>query len=118
MYKCIPFLLVAFSSFCLAAQNSVLVEALDEQFNNPSQITLRIRITNNSQDTLRNVRARYFLSHDEARILSASPYYMVGSALSVDTLEDYLAINIDIPQIAVCLVMNSPNYGEAYKDFC
>lgn len=119
MNKCIPILLAVISTFCLAAQNPVFVEALDEQFNNPSQITLRIRITNNSQETLKNVRARYFLSHDEARILSVSPYYMVGSAVSIDTLGDFLAVNIDIPQLSPGVFPNTSgiSLGINYVDY-
>ena len=49
-----------FDSLFAWAQSDIIVEAFDEQWNNPSQITLRLRLTNLSQDTLTNVRLRYF----------------------------------------------------------
>lgn len=94
----LAFFLVISSHIC--AQNIAFVEAFDEQGNNASQLTLRLRITNVSSDTLNNVRARYFLNFDRNRVLNVSPYYMEGATTSIDTLGDFLAVNIDIPKIA------------------
>lgn len=84
----------------VASAASTYVEAFDEQENNASQLTLRLRITNASSDTLNNVRARYFLNYDRSRVLNISQYYMEGATTSIDTLGDFLAVNIDIPKIA------------------
>ncbi len=46
---------------CAYAQNIVSVEAFDEQGNNPSQLTLRLKLTNNTSSTLNDVHAKYFL---------------------------------------------------------
>ncbi|MDD5943258.1 hypothetical protein, partial [Fibrobacter sp.] len=67
-FKQIVFILFISALFAWA-QSDILVEAFDEQWNNPSQITLRLRLTNLSQDTLTNVRLRYFLGLDENRTL-------------------------------------------------
>ena len=81
------------------AQNFISVQAFDEQRDNPNQLTLRLKITNNSSDTLKNVRARYFLDLDKSRILNVSPYYMAGATTSIDTIGDFLAVNVDIPKL-------------------
>ena len=100
------------------AQSDIFVEAFDEQWNNPSQITLRLRLTNSSQDTLTNVRLRYFLGHDENRILDLSPYYLPDANVSLDTIDNYLAVNIDIPQVVPGVFPNSSgiSLGLRYQD--
>ena len=97
-YCGLVFFLALSSHIC--AQNLASVEAFDEQGNNSSQLTLRLRITNASSDTLNNVRARYFLNNYQNRVLNVSPYYMEGATTSIDTLGDFLAINIDIAKLA------------------
>ena len=100
------------------AQSDILVEAFDEQRNNPSQITLRLRLTNSSQDTLTNVRLRYFLGHDENRTLELSPYYLTDANVSLDTIDNYLAVNVDIPQLVPGVFPNSSgiSLGLRYQD--
>lgn len=100
------------------AQSNIIVEAFDEQWNNPSQITLRLRLTNLSQDTLTNVRLRYFLGLDENRTLELSPYYLTDANVSLDTVDNYLAVNIDIPQVTPGLFPNSSgiSLGLRYQD--
>lgn len=98
-FCCGLFFFLAISSH-ICAQNIASVEAFDEQGNNPSQLTLRLRITNASSDTLNNVRARYFLNNYQNRVLNVSPYYMEEATTSIDTLGDFLAINIDIAKLA------------------
>ena len=100
------------------AQSNILVEAYDEEWNNPNQITLRLRLINLSQDTLTNVRLRYFLSHNENRTLELSPYYLTDANVSLDTVDNYLAVNIDIPQITPGLFPNSSgiSLGLRYQD--
>lgn len=100
------------------AQSDILVEAFDEQWNNPSQITLRLRLTNLSQDTLTNVRLRYFLGLDENRTLELSPYYLTDANVSLDTVDNYLAVNIDIPQVTPGIFPNSSgiSLGLRYQD--
>lgn len=101
------------------AQIPVTVEAFDEQGNNQSQITLRLRMTNNTSDTLSGVRARYFIRHDVGSDLNISPYYTAGATLSLDTLGDFLAINIDLPQLAPGMFPNSSgiSVGINYADY-
>ncbi|MCQ2121807.1 MAG: C10 family peptidase [Fibrobacter sp.] len=109
---------VSFFSFLVWAQPNILVETLDEQTNNPSQITLRLRLTNSSQDTLKNVRLRYFLSLDENRLLVLSPYYLPNASVSTDTINHFLAVNIDIPQVIPGIYPNSSgiSLGLRYQD--
>lgn len=121
-YCGLVFFLAISSHIC--AQNIASVEAFDEQGNNPSQLTLRLRITNASSDTLNNVRARYFLNKYQNRVLKVSPYYMEGATTSIDTLGDYLAINIDIAKLApgifpnvsgISLGVNDTIYRDLHK---
>ena len=116
-FKQIVFILFISALFAWA-QSDIIVEAYDEQWNNPSQITLRLRLTNSSQDTLTNVRLRYFLGHDENRTLELSPYYLTDANVSLDTVDNYLAVNIDIPQVTPGLFPNSSgiSLGLRYQD--
>ena len=101
------------------AQSPVSVEAFDEQGNNPSQLTLRLRLTNNSPDTLENVRTRYFLQYEAGRVLNVAPYYLAGASLSLDTLGDYIAVNIDVARLAPGVFPNSSgiSFGMNYTDY-
>ena len=116
-FKQIVFILFISALFAWA-QSDILVEAFDEQWNNPSQITLRLRLTNSSQDTLTNVRLRYFLGHDENRTLELSPYYLTNANVYLDTIDNYLAVNIDIPQVVPGTYPNSSgiSLGLRYQD--
>ena len=107
-----------FDSLFAWAQSDIIVEAFDEQWNNPSQITLRLRLTNLSQDTLTNVRLRYFLGHDENRTLELSLYYLTNANVYLDTIDNYLAVNIDIPQVVPGTFPNSSgiSLGLRYQD--
>ena len=115
--KHILFFLSILSIF-VQAQSNLLVEAYDEEWNNSSQITLRVRLTNSSQDTLTNVRLRYFLSHNKNRTLVCSPYYLADASVSIDTIEDFLAVNIDIPLVIPGIYPNSSgvSLGMHYQD--
>ena len=115
-----------FSLFCLCfalcnvyAQNPISVEAFDEQGNNPVQVTLRLKITNNTSDTLYNVCAKYFLNYEKKRFLNISPYYMEGATKSIDTIGDYLAVNIKIAKLAPGIFPNSSgiSLGLNYTDY-
>lgn len=55
---------MAFRSLVFASNLSV--EAYDEQRNNPAYQTLRIRITNNTQDSLHDVLLKYSLPFDSS----------------------------------------------------
>lgn len=92
---------------CVYAQSLVSVEAFDEQINNPNQLTLRLKLTNNSSDTLENVQAKYFLNFDKSKVLSVSPYYMAGATTSIDTLGNFLAVNINVAKLAPGVFPNS-----------
>ena len=95
---------------CVYAQNLVSVEAFDEQGNNPSQLTLRLKLTNNTSDTLNDVRAKYFLSFNRNKVLEISPYYMVGATTSIDTVGDFLAVNIRVAKLAPGVFPNSSGH--------
>lgn len=100
------------------AQNPISVEAYDEQGNNPSQLTLRVRLTNLTSDTLYNIHARYFLNYEKNRALEIAPYYMEGVSVSLDTTEDYLAVKMSFPAIAPGVFPNSSgiSLGMRYSD--
>lgn len=48
---------------------NILIESRDEQFANSAQTLLRVRVFNDSKDTLQNVELRYFLSCKERPII-------------------------------------------------
>ena len=99
-------------------QNPISVEAFDEQRNNSSQLTLRLKVTNNTDDTLYNVHAKYFLNYERNRNLNVSTYYMVGATQSIDTIGDYLAVNIKIARLDPGVFPNSSgiSLGMNYLD--
>ena len=76
------------------AQDALYVEAFDEQGNNPSQLTLRVRVTNNTTDTLRNIHIRYFLPFDSSKTIEIAPYYMPDATFSLDTLGQTLSTRV------------------------
>lgn len=90
---------VCFLLSSVFAQNTLYVEAFDEQGNNLSQLTLRIRVANNSSDTLRNVHVRYFLPFNPLETIEVAPYYLPGAVYSVDTVGQMLSLNIDIDEL-------------------
>ena len=104
---------------CAYAQNLVSVEAFDEQGNNPSQLTLRLKLTNNTSDTLKDVRVRYFLNYDRNKVLNVAPYYMAGATTSIDTLGDFLAVNINVVKLAPGVFPNAGgiSLGMNYTDW-
>ena len=114
--------------FCLAilvfatllfAEAPVAVEAYDEQASDPNQVTLRIRLTNRTEDTLQNVRLRYFLDYEKGRDLTLSPYYLPGATLSIDTLDFCLAVNINFSKLAPGVFPNDAgmSLGLYYSDY-
>jgi len=104
---------------CVHAQNLVSVEAFDEQGNNPSQLTLRLKLTNNTSNTLNDVHAKYFLGFDRNKTLSVSPYYMAGATTSIDTVGDFLVVNISVASLAPGVFPNSSgiSLGMNYTDW-
>lgn len=48
---------------------NILIESRDEQFANSAQTLLRVRVFNDSKDTLQNVELRYFLSCKERPVI-------------------------------------------------
>lgn len=114
-----------FSLTCYTfASTPVSVEAYDEQKNNPNHLTLKIRINNNTLDTLKNVVIRYFLPYEETRKLEVSPYYLDNAKISIDTLNNNLSVNIRIMELppgtfpnssGLSLGMNYADYGDFNK---
>lgn len=113
------YIVICLAAAITLAQSPISVEAFDEQGNNPSQLTLRLRLTNNSPDTLENVRTRYFLQFETGRVLNVAPYYLAGASLSLDTLGDYIAVNIDVTKLAPGVFPNSSgiSFGMNYTDY-
>jgi hypothetical protein len=113
-------IIVASAMFgCAYAQNLVSVEAFDEQGNNPSQLTLRLKLTNNTSNTLNDVHAKYFLGFDRNKTLNVSPYYMAGATTSIDTVGDFLVVNINVASLAPGVFPNSSgiSLGMNYTDW-
>ena len=104
---------------CAYAQNLVSVEAFDEQGSNPSQLTLRLKLTNNTSNTLNDVHAKYFLGFDRNKTLNVSPYYMAGATTSIDTVGDFLVVNINVASLAPGVFPNSSgiSLGMNYTDW-
>lgn len=113
------FLIVLLFLTNIVSATSIFVESFDEQGNNSGQVTLRLRITNNSPNTLNDVRVRYFLNYERDRTLVLSPYYLAGATVSIDTLGDYLAVNIDISAVAPGVFPNTSgiSLGMNYTDY-
>lgn len=86
---------------------SIFVETFDEQSNNPTQLTLRLKITNNTPDTLKDIKASYYLKHKENLSINVHSFYLPKGYLSLDTLNDYIAINIHIPELFPGIFPNS-----------
>lgn len=86
---------------------SIFVETFDEQSNNPTQLTLRLKITNNTPDTLKDIKASYYLKHKENLSINVHSFYLPKGYLSLDTLNDYIAINIHIPELIPGIFPNS-----------
>lgn len=82
-------------------------------------MTLRLKLTNNTSDTLNDVRARYFLNFDRSKVLNVSPYYMAGATTSIDTLGDFLAVNINVAKLAPGVFPNASgiSLGMNYADW-
>ena len=100
------------------AQSGLTVEAFDEQSNNNTQLTLRLRLKNNTAETLKNVQAKYLIERDDSRTLNVYPYYMPNATYSVETLSDYLVVNINVDEIAPGTYPNESgiSLGMVYSD--
>lgn len=103
---------------CVWAQSGLSVEAFDEQSNNNSQLTLRLRLKNNTADTLKNIQAKYLIERDDSRTLNVYPYYMPNATYTLDTLSDYLVVNINVDAIAPGYYPNESgiSLGMVYTD--
>ena len=100
------------------AQSGLTVEAFDEQSNNNTQLTLRLRLKNNTAETLKNVQAKYLIERDDSRTLNVYPYYMPNATYSLETLSDYLVVNINVDEIAPGTYPNESgiSLGMVYSD--
>lgn len=112
-----------FSSFflvcsCIWAQSGLTVEAFDEQSNNNTQLTLRLRLKNNTAETLSNIQAKYLIERDDSRTLNVYPYYMPNATYTLDTLSDYLVVNINVNAVAPGFYPNESgiSLGMVYSD--
>lgn len=113
--------------FCqnVFAGNVIWAETYDEQSNNSNQASIRLRILNNSSDTLNNIQIRYVLKHEANRKLIFSPYYLPNCNLSLDTLGEYILIKIDILKLnpgyypskeGLVFGINYSNYENLHKE--
>lgn len=81
------------------AQANVVVESRDEQWENTSQTLLRVRIFNDSQDTLKNIELHYFLSPRECPII-LDKYHPQNLDARIDTSSSKISIlKISLPEL-------------------
>ena len=86
--------------FFICSASAVTVESRDEQLSNVSQTSLRIRLFNDSGDSLKNVELRYFLSKKKLPV-HVEKYYpanLLAEMVSPDSGSPFLKISI--PTIA------------------
>ena len=86
--------------FFICSASAVTVESRDEQLSNVSQTSLRIRLFNDSGDSLKNVELRYFLSKKKLPV-QVEKYYpanLLAEMVSPDSGSPFLKISI--PTIA------------------
>ncbi|SHK44629.1 FlgD Ig-like domain-containing protein [Fibrobacter sp. UWOV1] len=103
---------------CIWAQSGLTVEAFDEQSNNNTQLTLRLRLKNNTAETLNNIQAKYLIERDDSRTLNVYPYYMPNATYTLDTLSDYIVVNINVDAVASGFYPNESgiSLGMVYSD--
>lgn len=96
-YIVIFFVVIFFITPALA---SVTIESRDEQIDNIGNASIRIRITNNSQDTLQNVQLKYFFKIDPNKIVKFDSLYLPNVSASLE-LNDSVSgiVNIFIPTL-------------------
>lgn len=81
------------------AQANVVVESRDEQWQNTSQTLLRVRVFNDSQDTLKNIELHYFLSPRERPII-LDKYHPQNLDARIDTSSSKISIlKISLPEL-------------------
>ncbi len=92
---------ILFSAFVLlmgieTANANVIVESRDEQPQNSAQTLLRIRVFNDSQDTLENVELHYFLSKRNRQIVldRYHPQNLEAEIVESDSDRPYLKISV------------------------
>lgn len=76
---------------------NILIESRDEQFANSAQTLLRVRVFNDSKDTLQNVELRYFLSCKERPIILDKHHPQNLSAEIVTADSECPVLKISIP---------------------
>lgn len=76
---------------------NILIESRDEQFANSAQTLLRVRVFNDSKDTLQNVELRYFLSCKERPIILDKHHPQNISAEIVTAGSECPVLKISIP---------------------
>lgn len=76
---------------------NILIESRDEQFANSAQTLLRVRVFNDSKDTLQNVELRYFLSCKERPIILDKHHPQNLSAEIVTAGSECPVLKISIP---------------------
>ncbi len=104
---------------------NVIVESRDEQWQNPSQTLLRIRIFNDAQDTLKNIELHYFLSKKNSQIIldKYHPQNLTTELVNADSRISILKISI--PQLSpgifpdsggLALGLHFSNWSDFKKD--
>lgn len=122
MKKIVVFVLFGLIVNSVVFANDVSVEAYDEQQNNLSYLALRIRLRNNTQDTLWNVKLQYFLPYDSARVLQIQEFFMGEShqkaVFSLDTTKNTIVLNVNIAAMAPGFYPNQGglSFGLDYVD--
>ncbi len=79
------------------SQEPLSVLAYDEQSNNESAVTLRVKVINNSPHTFENVELRYYFAPKQGKQVILENYYLSGATaaiVKVDSTQSYLQILI------------------------
>ncbi len=72
------------------ASFGVLVESLDEQVHNPSMLGLRLRVQNEADSVLSNVKIRYVFSTEAMKRMVVDVVYAPGADVSLHQISDEL----------------------------
>ena len=79
------------------SQEMLAVQAYDEQPDNESSLTLRVKVVNNSPHTFENVELRYYFAPKQGKQVVFENYYLAGGGgrLGQDGFGTILFANFD-----------------------
>ena len=113
---------IFFSVLCVFVCHlfAINVEFYDEQCNNESNTTIRIRVTNDSKETIKNVKLRYYFHNVENKNVVINSYYIVNAEVLWKELNSSLAyLDIKIDSIPPGVYPNASGFsiGLHYSDW-